>query len=50
MHDLLGEDDYGEEEYGAETSYPAAKKKVQEAEFDFMWGKDDDVKQSVSDL
>ena len=36
MNDLLGEDDYGEEEYGAEAGAGAAvikgKKKVQEEE------------------
>ncbi len=37
MHDLMGEDDYGEEEeYGAQTA-AGGKKKVQEADYDFMW-------------
>jgi hypothetical protein len=43
MHDLMGEDDYGEEAYGDEDEIIAsgskkggAKKKVQEEEFDFM--------------
>lgn len=37
MHDLMGEDEYGDEDYGYEDDYPAAKKKVQEEEYDFMW-------------
>lgn len=38
MNDLMGEDDYGdEEEYGEEGTGKKAKGKVQEEEFDFMW-------------
>lgn len=43
MNDLMGEDDYGEEEegYGDEeddTQFTkSSKKKVPEEEFDFMW-------------
>ncbi len=41
MSDMMGEDDYGEEnedDYGDEVDYPVkgGKKKVAEAEFDFM--------------
>ena len=38
MNDMMGEEDYGEEdEYGEEeTTVKTAKKKVQEEEFDFM--------------
>lgn len=42
MHDLMGEEDYGEEDedaYGYEDDIPVskgAKKKVQEADYDFM--------------
>lgn len=44
MHDLMGEDEYGDEEegYGEEDDIPSSKKggpkkKVQEQEYDFMW-------------
>lgn len=37
MHDLMGEDDYGEEDYGDEYPATGGKKKVQEADYDFMW-------------